>query len=134
MFGIGGIFTGIGAAAKALFSGDAKAARQERKATKKAAKEAAQEAKAIAKKAIAGGSNAGAQVGDFFAKVVTWFKKNWQIIAIVIGAIVAIYFLFKTFGKKRGAPRRRRSGASRGSSAMKARMAKVRAARRRKRK
>lgn len=134
MFGF--ITAGISAisnAAKNLFSGEAKAARVQARTVKKEAKAAAKEAKETAKKAITGGGIAGAKAGQMFASIKTWFVNNWQIVAIVIAALGAIYMLFKFFGKKKGAPRRRSSGRA-GSSSMKARMAKVRAARRRKRK
>jgi hypothetical protein len=132
MIGLGLVAT-ISNAAKSLFSGANKEARQEKRALKKEAKAAAKDAKETAKKLITGGATGGAAVGDFFAKSWTWMKTNWQIIAIVLGALVALFMLFKfSKGKKRGSPRRRSSGASRGSSTMKARMAKVRAARKRK--
>jgi len=121
----------VSSAAKGLFSGAAKEARQERKEAKKEVKEAAKKAKEISKSAITGGANVGMKAGDLFAKVKIWVTQNWHIVAI-IGAALAILFVMFRHGKS-GAPRRRRS-TGRGSSTMKARMARVRAARRRKRK
>lgn len=124
-----GAISAISVAAKGLFSGANKAARQERKQLKEDAKQAAKEAKETAKAAITGGGKTGATIGAIWAKLVTWFKANWQIVAIIAGALVVIWFLF--FKKKR-TTRRRRSTGSKGSASMKARMARVRAARRRK--
>ena len=120
----------VSSAAKGLFSGAAREARQERREGKKELKEAARKAKENAKSAITGGANVGMKAGDLYAKVKTWVTQNWQIVAVVIGALVVLWLMLR--GKK-GAPRRRRS-TGRGSSTMAARMAKVRAARRRKRK
>jgi len=121
----------IGNAAKNLFNGSRKAARKAKKEAKKAAKEAAKQASAEAKAIVTAGSTAGTNAGTAIVKLKTWFTSNWQIIAVAIAAIVAIWFLF--LRKKKGSVRHR--GSSRkGSSSMKARMAKVRAARKKKRK
>jgi len=124
-----GAISAVGTAAKNLFSGAAKEARQARKEAKQEAKAAAKQAKEAAKAAITGGAKVGAKAGDIFAKIKTWIVQNWQILAVVALAVVAIFMMFRT--KKRPVTRRRRS-TGKGSAAMKARMAKVRAARRRK--
>jgi len=124
-----GIFTTISGAAKNLFSGAAQAARQERKEVKKAAKQTAKETKEAAKKAIEGGGVSGAVVGAWYAKIVDFVKKNWLPLLAGLGVIIGLWYFFLRKGKRGGV--RRRSGGA-GSSAMKARMAKVRAARRRK--
>lgn len=131
-----GIFSVAGSAianaAKNLFSGAAKEARQERRAARQEAKETAKEAKETLKKAITGGGTAGAKAGKVFADLKNWFVKNWQMVAIVAGAILTVWLLFFRNKKKPAIRRRRTTG--KGSAAMKARMAKVRAARARKRK
>lgn len=121
----------IGNAAKNLFNGSRKEARKAKKAAKKAAKEAAKQAKAEAKAIVTAGSTAGANMGTAFVKLKTWLSANWQIIAVGVTALVAIWFLF--LRKKKGSVRHRSTG-RKGSSSMKARMAKVRAARKKKRK
>lgn len=127
----GGIVGLVSGAAKSLFSGEARAARKERKEVKKEAKEKAKEVKEAAKAAITGGAAKGAKASLFFTKAKEWFIANWQIVAIVVGAAAIIWFLF--FNKKKGGAIRRRRSSGKGTSSMKARMAKVRAARKRKR-
>ena len=133
-----GLFATVANAAKNLFSGEAKQARQERKEAKQVAKATAKKAKEVAKELITGGAKGGAVVGDLFAKIRAFFEKNWQYILIIGGALLVIWYMF--FRKKRrSSPRRRRtlktvfSRRGRGSTAMKRKMARVRAAKKRKR-
>ena len=140
----GGAFVGVAStisnAAKSLFNGANKQARQERKAAKLEAKERAKKVKETLKRDITGGAKGGAKLGEMWAKFKIWFMKNWQIIAIIAGTLIVLYFLFFAKRKSSGARRRRSPAKSifrrsrKGTSAMKARMAKVRAARGRKRK
>lgn len=134
-----GIFGTVANAAKRLFSGEAKQARQERQELKKEAKETAKKAKETAKQLITGGAKGGAAVGNLLNESWNWLKKNWLYVVIVAGAIFIIRIMF--FGKRRRSSirRRRRPGGiisrirrGKGSLAMKRKMARVRAARKRK--
>lgn len=127
---IGTAVSAVSGAAKSFFNKDAREARKEARQAKKAAKKAAREAKQEAKAILTGGAAAGTGIAAFWVKVKTWLSQNWPIVVAVVAGLAVIYFLF--FRKKKGGVRRRSSG--RGSSAMKARMARVRAARKRKRK
>lgn len=134
MIGLLGIGSTIANAAKNLFSGEAKAARQERRDARQAAKEVKKATKNAAKAVLTGESTQGKEKAKmFFNKVLDWIVKNWM---IVVGGLVALYIVWKFIVSPKGrkTPVRRRRTTGKGSAAMRARMAKVRAARRRKRK